>query len=195
VTRRRQGGTRGRTGSGQKATWLTFDPFFAFLVFVGVGLATLAMRSSPRLVTLWTTLLILWLIYRENKSLKIKYQFREIGRGALIGLAISAPLVVLTVSTLVMAIPRLFVSVPQASPGGVPSAVVFVSLVLLAPLAEELFFRDLLQRERGLWLGAGFYAFFYERLGFVTTLACHVTINLVLLFVPAILGHLGLFTR
>jgi membrane protease YdiL (CAAX protease family) len=226
VTKRRTG--RGRASSRQKRPRLTLDPFFAFAIFVGVGLGTLAVRSSPRLVILWTTLLILWVVYRENKSLKVQYQFTEIGRGALIGLAVSAPLLLLAFRALVTAIPILFVSVSQSSVAGVPGTIVFCSLVLLAPLAEELFFRDILQQERGLWLGAGLsaaaglilflptagqypvvlvavvgawavlgtmYCFFYERLGFVTTLACHITVNLILLFVPAILGHLDLFAR
>jgi len=227
VTRRRSTG-RGRTGVKKTGARLTFDPFFACMIFVGVGIGTLALAASPRLVILWTTLLVLWVVYREDKSLKVRYQFAEIGRGALIGLAISAPLVVLAFRPLVMAIPILFVSVSLTSMVGVSGATIFCSLVLLAPLAEELFFRDILQREQGLWVGAGLYAaagvllflptagqylavliavvgawsvlgvmysFFYERLGFVATLACHVTINLVLLFVPAMLGRLDLFAR
>jgi membrane protease YdiL (CAAX protease family) len=227
VTRRRRTG-RGTTGVKKTSARLKFDPFFACLVFAGVGLGTLALGASSRLVILWTTLLILWLIYRENKSLKVNYRFGEIGRGALIGLAIGAPLVLLAFRALVTAIPILFVSVSQTSMAGVGGTTIFVSLVLLAPLAEELFFRDILQQERGLWLGAGLYAaaglilflptagqypavliavvgawavlgtmysFFYERLGFVTTYTCHVMINLILLFVPAVLSHFGFFTR
>jgi membrane protease YdiL (CAAX protease family) len=104
---------------------------------------------------------------------------------------------------------------------------IFVSLALVAPLAEALFFRDLLQRERGFWVSIGLYAaagiifflptaggfpavlgavsgvtavlgilyaFLYERYGLTVALACHTTINLILLYIPAIVNHLELFT-
>jgi membrane protease YdiL (CAAX protease family) len=193
-----------------------------------MGLGTAALGASARLVILWTTLLALWLVQREGRALRLEYQFAEIGRGALIGLAVSVPLVLLAFPALVMIIPILFVSVSQPSLSSAGGTTIFVSLVLLAPVAEELFFHDVLQRHVGFWLAIGLYAagglvfflpitiqypavliavvgawsalgamygYFYERLGLAATLACHLTINFVLLFVPAVLSHFELFAQ
>jgi membrane protease YdiL (CAAX protease family) len=180
------------------------------------------------LAILWTTLLGLWLAYREGQSLKLQYQFSDISRGAAIGLAIGAPSMLLAFRALAAAIPILYVSAEPSAPAGASGTMIFVSLVLVAPVAEELFFREILQRERGFWTSIGLYAvagilfflptaggfpavlaavsgatavlgivyaFLYERYGLAVTLACHTTINLVLLYIPTIFGHLELFTQ
>ncbi len=227
MTRRRTSGKRSRAKASQGEFRFSLDPLFACLVFAGIGLGTFAVKASPRLAILWTVLLVLWVVYREGKSLKFEYEFREIGRGMLIGLAVSVPLVLLAFRGLATAIPILFVGDAETSLASVSATTVFMTMVLLAPVAEELFFRDILQREQGLWLAVGLYAaaglvlflptagkypvvlaavvgawsllgamygFFHERFGFATTLSSHVTINLVLLYVPAAVAHLGLFT-
>lgn len=217
-----------RKGSAQGgAERLMVDPLFACLVFAAVALGTLTIATSVRLVVLWTTLLVLWFIYQEGRARTLSYEFSQVGRGALIGMAIGLPLMVLALRPLVTAIPILFVSREQPTLVGVSSATVFVSLVLLTPFAEELFFRDLLQREQGLWASVGLYAaaglllflptagdymavlvavvgvwsvlgviygYLYERFGLATTLTSHLAVNLFLLFVPALLHSLGLFT-
>lgn len=223
MTRRKARGS----SSERKGTGFRLDPIFACLVFAGVGLGTLGMQASPRLAVLWMSLLALWVVYQEGKERQIVYRYADLGRGALIGLAVSVPLVLLGFRALVTAIPILFVSVADASFGGTGTTAILVSVVLLAPVAEELFFRDILQRELGLWFGIGLYAaggvvlfvttageypvvliavvgawavlgamysFFYERFGFAATLASHITVNFVLLFIPALLASLQLFT-
>jgi membrane protease YdiL (CAAX protease family) len=198
------------------------------LIVAGIGLGTLGMGAAARLAILWTALLILWLAYREGKPFQIAYHYGDLGRGALIGLAVSGPLMLLAFRALTTAIPILFVGLPETSITGVGGTTTFVSLVLLAPVAEELFFRDVLHRHLGFWLTTGLYAaaglilflptagqypvvlvavvgvwsalgvmysYFFERLGLAATLACHITINLVLLFLPAILSPLDLFTQ
>jgi membrane protease YdiL (CAAX protease family) len=217
--------------SGQPApsnTRFALDPYFACLIFAAVGLGTLKLGTSPRLIILWTTLIGLWLAFREGQAVQIEYQFRDIGRGAGIGLLIGVPLLLLAFRALATAIPILYVSGEPSPIVGAWGTMIFGSLVLVAPLAEELFFRDILHRERGFWISIGLYAaagvifflptaggfpavlvavsgatavlgilyaFLYERYGLTIGLACHTTINLVLLFVPAIVSHLGLFTQ
>jgi membrane protease YdiL (CAAX protease family) len=225
---RRTSSSRRRSGTQRAAGRISIDPLFAGLVFAAVALGTLTIATSVRLVVLWTTLLILWFVYQEGSARKFSYEFAEIGRGALIGAALGLPLMVLALSPLITAIPILFVSPAQPTLVGVSSATVFVSLVLLAPFAEELFFRDLLQREQGLWIGVGVYAaaglllflptagdyivvlvavvgiwallgviygYLYERFGLATTLTSHLVVNLFLLFAPALLHNLGLFSQ
>jgi membrane protease YdiL (CAAX protease family) len=184
--------------------------------------------TSPRLLLLWTTLLVLWTAFREGQAIKVQYTFADIGRGAGIGLAISAPIVLLAFRSLATAIPILFVSSRQPSLTGPAGTMVFSTLVLVAPLAEELFFRDVLQRTTGLWVTIGLYAaaglilylptagnypavlaavsgatgvlgalyaFLHEQYGLTVSLACHTTVNLVLLCIPALVGHLELFAH
>jgi membrane protease YdiL (CAAX protease family) len=85
-------------------------------------------------------------------------------------LVIGLPLLALTYRQLMVAVPILYVGV--SIPAGVmPSAeaivvneadvlgaFMFASLVLLAPLAEGLFFRSILHRELGFVVSVGFYA-------------------------------------
>jgi membrane protease YdiL (CAAX protease family) len=207
---------------------LALDPYFACLIFGAAGLGTLKLGTSPRLLLLWTTLLVLWIAFREGQTLKLRYSLAEIGRGAGIGLAFSLPLVFVAFHSLAAAIPILFVSTQQPALAGPAGTTIFASLVLVAPLAEELFFRDVLQRAVGLWITIGLYAaagvilylptagqypvvlvsvsgatallgalyaFLHERYGFTVSLACHTTVNLVLLCIPALIGHLELFAR
>jgi membrane protease YdiL (CAAX protease family) len=230
VTKRQSSSTRKKSTSANKTTRPRFalDPYFACLIFGAAGLGTLKLGTSPRLLLLWTTLLVLWLAFREGQNLKLRYSFAEIGQGAGIGLAFSLPLMLLAFRSLAAAIPILFVSAEQPSLAGPAGTTIFASLVLVAPFAEELFFRDVLQRATGLWITVGlyaaagvilylptagqypavlaavsgatavlgaFYAFLHERYGFTVSLACHATVNLVLLCVPALVGHLELFTR
>jgi membrane protease YdiL (CAAX protease family) len=186
------------------------------------------MSTSARLLVLWVTLLGLWVAFREGKTIRFKYTFAEIGRGAGIGLAVSVPLVLIAFRALATAIPILYVSTQQPSLIGPSATVIFCSLVLVAPLAEELFFRDVLQKESGIWIAVALYAaagvtfflptagsypvvlaavsgvtavlgilyaFLYGRYGLTVALACHTSMNLVLLFVPALTGHLELLAQ
>jgi membrane protease YdiL (CAAX protease family) len=230
VTKRQSGSARKGNTSTKKASRPRFalDPYFACLIFGATGLGTLKLGTSPRLLLLWTTLLVLWIAFREGQTLKVRYSFAEIGRGAGIGLGFSLPLMLLAFRSLATAIPILFVSTEQPALAGPTGTTIFASLVLVAPLAEELFFRDVLQRATGLWITIGlyaaagvvlylptagqypavlaavsgatallgaFYAFLHERYGFTVSLACHTAVNLILLCIPALVGHLELFAR
>ena len=230
MTKRQSGSTRQKRAGAKRSSGPTFslDPYFACLIFGAAGLGTLKLGTSPRLLLLWTTLLVLWIAFREGQTLKLGYSFSEIGRGAGIGLAFSLPLMLLAFRSLAAAIPILFVSAQQPSLAGPAGTTIFASLVLIAPLAEELFFRDVLQRSTGLWITVGlyaaagvilylppagrypavlaavsgatavlgaFYAFLHERYGLTVSLACHTTVNLILLCIPALVGHLELFAR
>ena len=230
MTKRQSGSTRTGKTSTNKASRPRFalDPYFACLIYGAAGLGTLKLGTSPRLLLLWTTLLVLWIAFREGQTLKLHYSFSDIGRGAGIGLAFSLPLVLLAFRSLATAIPILFVSTEQPSLAGPAGTMIFASLVLVAPITEELFFRDVLQRANGLWITVGLYAaaglisylptagkypavlvavsgatavlgalyaFLHERYGFTVSLACHTTVNLVLLCFPALVGHLDWFAR
>jgi membrane protease YdiL (CAAX protease family) len=134
------------------------DPYFACLLFAGVALGTLALAVGPRLIVLWVTLLGLWLVYREGQAIRLEYRLVDVGRGAGIGLLVSVPVVALAFRGLTTAIPILYVGGKDPAAAVVSGTTVFATLVVLAPLAEELFFRDILQKERGFWTAVAFYA-------------------------------------
>ncbi len=146
------------------------DPYFACLILAGAGLGTWRLPTCMRMAILWTILLLLWLVYRENQAIRMRFKFVDLGRGAAIALAVGLPLLILAYRPLMTAIPILFVGtaappdaalssdVAVAGEADILAASMFVSLVLLAPLAEELFFRDVLQREQGMLVGAALYA-------------------------------------
>ena len=162
--------TQRKSGSVSAASRFHLDPYFASLIFAAAGVGTWRLTTSVRLVLLWTALLLLWLVYREGQSIRLQFSFAELGRGGGVGLAIGLPLLVLAYRQLMIAVPILYVGVSIPT-GVLPSdgalvvneadvlgAFMFVSLVLLAPLAEGLFFRSILQRELGFVVSVGFYA-------------------------------------
>ena len=110
MSTRRSGTSRKSSQQNKNSTRFVLDPYFACLIFGAVGLGTLKLGVSPRLIILWTTLIGLWLAFREGQSRQLAYQFTDIGRGASIGLAIGAPLMLLAFRALATAIPILYVS-------------------------------------------------------------------------------------
>ena len=67
------------------------DPYFAYLIFVGVGLGSLQVNPEIRLTLLWSTLLALSLIYAGRKPVAVRYSLANLGRGAIVGFIISLP--------------------------------------------------------------------------------------------------------
>jgi len=161
------------------------------------------------LLILWLVLLGICLIYAEEKAIDMQYGLVNLGRGAVVGLVISLPLLLLANDALKTTSARLF---PLAS-----QAALFQNLVLLAAPIEGLYFRGFLQRERGLGIAAllyglgqgilflpglsgfpavliavvvamallGFiYGYVCQRYGLSASMSCHATVNLVLLFLP-----------
>jgi hypothetical protein len=81
---------RSKSRSSKSSRW-DLDPYFAYLIFMGVGLGSLQVSSEVRLTLLWSTLLALSLIYAGWKPVKTRYSLANLGRGAIVGLIISLP--------------------------------------------------------------------------------------------------------
>ena len=201
---------------GRRAEKARFDPYFAFLLFVGVGLGTWRVELQLRLTVLWLALLALAMIYAEERPLEANYSLLNLGGGALVGLIVSAPLVFLA---------RGFLNTTSAELYKTSDILLlFQRLVLLAAPIEELYFRGFVQRERGLvsgallyglasavyflpghldfWsviavvsLGTGLLGFVYgyicQRYGLSASIACHMVANLVLLVIPSLLDQIA----
>ncbi|TEU20149.1 MAG: CPBP family intramembrane metalloprotease [Anaerolineales bacterium] len=207
---RRKSKSRSRKSSRQH-----LDPYFAYLIFVGVGLGSLQVNPEVRLTLLWSTLLALSMIYAGRKPVAARYSLANLGRGAVVGLIISLPFLLAARSVLNASSARLF---PMPSQAALFQALIFVS----APV-EELYFRGVLQREQGLLsaavlyglagtvfflpifrgfalillavvLGMGLLGFVYgyvcNQYGLGASIACHAMVNLVLLFLPPVLERL-----
>ena len=191
-----------------------FDPYWTFLVYAVVGLGTWRIGVEARLLILWLVLLGVCLIYAEEKVVAMQYGLVNLGQGAVAGLVISLPLLLLAHDALKATSARLF---PVTS-----EAILFQSLVLLAAPIEGLYFRGYLQRERGLVVAAllyglgqgilflpglsgfpavlaavvvatallGFiYGYVCQLYGLSASISCHATVNLVLLFLPLALDQ------
>jgi membrane protease YdiL (CAAX protease family) len=191
------------------------DPYFAYLIFVGVGLGSLQVNPEIRLTLLWSILLALSLIYAGRKQVAARYSLANLGRGAIVGFIISLPFLLAARGVLNVSSTRLF---PMPSQAALFQALIFVS----APV-EELYFRGILQRERGLVSAAvlyglagtvfflpvfrgfalillavvlsmgllGFvYGYVCNQYGLGASIACHAMVNFVLLFLPPVLERL-----
>ena len=98
-----------------KASRQHLDPYFAYLIFVGVGLGSLQVNSEVRLTLLWSTLLALSLIYAERKPVAARYSLANLGRGAIVGFIISLPFLLAARGVLNASSTRLFPMPSQAA--------------------------------------------------------------------------------
>jgi membrane protease YdiL (CAAX protease family) len=194
---------------GRRPVRFTLDPYYACLVFAGVGLGTLGIRGPTRLVLLWLTLLLLGLLYLEQRAVQVRYSLGNVGRGAGLGALLATFVLFFAFDAIRVTSERLF---PMGS-----GASLFQSLFFVAASVEELFFRGILQRERGiavastlyglagvvfflpiagqfflvlLAVGVGMgllglvYGYVYERYGLAAGIACHAVVNVALFFIP-----------
>ena len=203
-----------KRGKKKRYSLANFDPYLTFVVFALVGLATWLIGLEARLLILWLVLLGVCLSYAEEKAMAVQYGLVNLGRGAVVGLVISLPLLLLARDALKTTSARLF---PLAS-----QPALFQNLVLLAAPIEGLYFRGYLQRERGLVVAAllyglgqgilflpglsgfpavlaavmvatallGFiYSYVCQRYGLSASISCHAVVNLVLLVLPPALDN------
>jgi membrane protease YdiL (CAAX protease family) len=206
---------RRRKSRSRKSSRRDLDPYFVYLIFVGVGLGSLQVNPEVRLTLLWFTLLALSLIYAGRKPVAARYSLANLGRGAVAGLIVSLPFLLAARGVLNASATRLF---PMPSQAALFQALIFVS----APV-EELYFRGVLQRERGLLsasvlyglagavfflpvfrsfalillavvLSMGLLGFVYgyvcNQYGLGASIGCHAVVNFVLLFLPPVLERL-----
>ena len=153
------------------------DPYLAFLIFAGLGLGTWAINPQLRLTILWIALGIAVLFYAEDGRLEVDYSLLNLGRGALLGLILSLPLIIFLKDPLHAISLQLFVTNDVLA--------LFHRLIFIAAPIEEAFFRGYLQQERGLLPGIGAYAL----AGMIYWLP--TTPLLALLIITATMGVLG----
>jgi membrane protease YdiL (CAAX protease family) len=195
------------------------SPYFSYLIFIGVGVGTSRMGMEARLTILWSVLLGLSLLHAESKPVESRegampspYSLLNLGRGAILGLIPSLPLLFIARDLLSATSLRLFPLCNTLS--------IFRCLVFLAAPVEELYFRGILQRERGIIVASllyglsgaifflplfldfffilvavvaamgllGFiYGYVCVRYGLFAAIACHAVVNFSLLYLPVML--------
>lgn len=192
------------------------NPYLAFLLLLGVGVATFRLEHHLRLTLLWLILLGIVLLYAESGRLKADYSLLNLSRGALVGIIVALPFYLFAKDFFYGTASRLY---------GVDDLQVLLErAIFLVPILEESFFRGLVQRERGLLDGALLfglaqglyfisavgiypavivavalgsallgllYGYLYQRHGLTASTACHVAVNLVLFVLPPLVDKVG----
>jgi membrane protease YdiL (CAAX protease family) len=122
------------------------NPRLGFLLMVGVGLASARLSHPLRLSLLWLLLLALILLYAQSGRLKSNYSLLNVGRGALIGAAVALPFYLF--------VREFFHATASGLYGVTDLQVLLERAVFIVPLLEGMYFRGVVQRERGLLEGA-----------------------------------------
>lgn len=194
----------------------SFNPYWGFLMIVGVSLATLRLDHFLRLTLLWAMLLALVLLYAEGGRLKAEYSLLNLVRGAVVGIVVALPFTLFARD--------FFYATASWLYGVTDLQVLLERAVFIVPLLEESYFRGAVQQERGLVEGAALfglaqalyfisaahiypavilavvlgmfvlgllYGYLYQRYGLTASIACHVAVNFVLFVVPVLAARIA----
>lgn len=154
------------------------EPWFLLLLFVALGLGTLAVQQSVRLTLLWTALALLSVVYVSGNKVQMSYTLPNVGRGLLLGLVIAVPLLAFLANPL-----RTFMETLYATD---EVAYLYLQVCFAAAPAEEFFFRGIVQQKKGLWPAIAAYG-----AALLVLFAPHTPL-LVALLVLGAMGLLGL---
>jgi hypothetical protein len=133
------------------------DPTFGYLLALALSFGLLPLipnNADMRYTLVWAALglfgVMAWLfgtttrIEREPVS--------DVVFGAIVGVIVAAPLLVIGGSTLTSAVQRMFQTGIGESVAPMPPGTVLAYLVFVMPLSETLFFRGLMQHSRTVWV-------------------------------------------
>lgn len=158
------------------------DPYLAYLVFAAVAVGTWRLERHWRMTLLWGVLLAIVLIHSSQQPVALSYSAQSLLRGIVAGLVLGVPL-------LILARPYLYAFANQlfAPDRGLTNSsqilILLQRMVIIGAVVEELYFRGLLQSQKGLLAGSVAYGltwFLYFAPGAGTPL-----LALVIVFVAA----------
>lgn len=139
-------------------SWLgdwVMNPYLSFLLLCGIGLTTFRLAHSLRLTLLWLVLLVDVLLYAEGGRLKAEYSLLNLGRGLLVGAVVALPFYIFGKDFFQATALHLY-GVTDLK--GVTDVLVLMErAVFLVPILEEIYFRGIVQREKGILYGALFF--------------------------------------
>jgi hypothetical protein len=194
------------------------EPYLLFLIFAGIALGTVLLRQAPRFALLWVTLVILSLLYRSKHTVEIGFSLPSVGRGALLGLVISVPLLAFLSDPLRAFSERLY--------NTRDIVLLFYQVCFISAPLEEYFFRGIVQDQRGSSVSIALYAltallyflpyapllatfivfvalgvlgivysYVREHYGLAASIACHVVVGFVLQVLPSLIASLRTMLR
>jgi membrane protease YdiL (CAAX protease family) len=194
----------------------TFDTLLAFLIWAGLSIATFTAESEARQVMLWCGLLIISLIYTHRLRVELHHPFSALGRGAAAGFIISLPVLLLFQPDLSVILdrllpgqsyPALFQSMVLISPfveeiffrgllqkqhGLVAASLAYGAFLALFFLPGLIDFAIIAAAVAVTGLLLGFiYGYVNERYGLTAAMSCHLTVNLVIFFLPVVVPELS----
>ena len=136
--------------SGRRSTPALLEPYFLYLILAAVGLGTVFLAQSTRLALLWTVLAVMGVLYQGMRPIDWRFSLPDVGRGALVGLVIGVPLLAFLSGSLQVYVERLY--------GTGDAAMLYYQACFVAAPAEELFFRGVVQTQRGISVSTALYA-------------------------------------
>lgn len=187
------------------------EPYVLYLIVVGVGLGTIMLAQPARLALIWTTLAILCLLYQGAHKIEMGYSLPNMGRGALLGLVISAPLLAFLAEPLRGFNERLYDTRDVV--------LLFYQTCFIAAPLEGYFLRGIVQGSKGASVGIALaaatallyflphapilisfivfvamgalsivYTYVRDRYGLASSIACHVVVSLMLQVAPSLIA-------
>lgn len=197
----------------KRATYPALEPYFLFLLFVGIGLGTILLDQAVRLALLWSTLAILCVAYWAGQKLDIDLSLTSMGRGALLGLVISIPLLAFLAGQLRAFTERLYATQDVVT--------LFYQICFISAPVEECFFRGIIQEQKGSSVSIALYAvtalllflpytpllgafamfiaigvlgivysYTYDRYGLPASIACHIVVGFIMQVAPSLIETL-----
>ena len=189
------------------------EPYLLFLALAGAGVATLPLGQPARLAVLFVALGALAMYYRSAHEVELRFSAKALGRGALLGLVISLPILAFLPEQLRQFNERLY--------GTTDAVMLFYQACLVPAPLEELFFRGIVatgdspSASVGLYALTGLiyflphapvlalatvalamgllgivYSYVHENHGLAAAIACHVVVAFVLQVWPSLMGSL-----
>lgn len=125
------------------------DPYLAYLLLAAVAFGTWRLERHWRLTLLWVVLLAIVLIQSAYRPVPLGYEPRVLWRGLLAGLIVGLPFLILARPHLYAFANQLFAP-DRGLTNGSQILILLQRLVFIAPLIEELYFRGILQEQKGL---------------------------------------------
>lgn len=136
------------------------DPTFGYLLALALSFGLLPLipnNADMRYTLVWAALgsfgVMAWLF--GNTQRIEQDNLADVAFGAIVGVIVAAPLLVVGGSTLTAAVDNMFRTGISGTLQQMPPGSVLAFLVFVMPLSETLFFRGLMQHSRTIWVVGG----------------------------------------
>jgi hypothetical protein len=136
------------------------DPTFGYLLALALSFGLLPLipnNADMRYTLVWAALglfgVLAWLFGNTQRIGRDSVE--NVAYGAIVGVIVAAPLLVVGGNTITSAVERMFMTGIGGSIVPLPPGTVLAYLVFVMPMSETLFFRGLMQQSRSVWVVGG----------------------------------------